>query len=535
LKLKVGFVNGKPSSYFDEFGQPTGIYLDVIKYIAEQENWDIEFVVEPWNILMEQLSEGSIDILLNMAVTREREKEYMFNEEAIYISWAEIITLYDSDIQSIPDLEGKRIATLRNAYYTDSDKGIISINELFHLNSDIKLFETTHEELKALQDFSVDAIVLSRLRATITVNEFDVKRSGIVFAPIQIRFGIYKDHRDARLIAEAIDRNIKIMKEDPQSEYYKSFDKHLGMSSTVFVSIPEWLNVSIYIGIIILIAVFVNGRYMKIQVNKRTKDLIAVNKELHQSEEQYRDLVEKSNIAISIRDLDGNRIYSNKNHASIFGYSAEDMRSKKINDLVHPDDLAMVTTNHKKHISGKNIPKYEFRGLKKDSSFVWLEVDGVPVVKDEAIIGVRSYFWDVTERKIADEALNNERDFNASIINSSPTFFVAVNKNDALKMINKSMLDALEYHKEEVIGKDYMTTFVPEEERSELSFVFNKLLKEETNLHNINKILSKNGKELLVEWYGKSIFNKNNEFEFFFGIGLDITEKNRLQEQLYQA
>ncbi|MFC1555084.1 PAS domain S-box protein [candidate division KSB1 bacterium] len=283
---------------------------------------------------------------------------------------------------------------------------------------------------------------------------------------------------------------------------------------------------------------------------KEIEEALSVNEEkfdktlelLIQSEKQFRDLVEKGNVAISMEDIDGNLTYSNANNAALYGYTVCELMTKKYSDVVHPDDLEKVQNNHKKRVAGKKVKRYEFRGLKKDGSIIWLDVDSVPVKEDGKIVGVRNYFWDITERKKADEALKSEKDFSTKLIDSSPAFFVAIDHRGFLKMISKSMLRALGYKKEEVLEKEYMSIFVPKKDRKKLAKVFNELTAKETSAYTVNRILSKNGKEFTTEWYGKSIFDNEGNFDYFFGVGMDISEKskaedekNKLQDQLFQA
>ncbi|GAJ21844.1 unnamed protein product, partial [marine sediment metagenome] len=45
----------------------------------------------------------------------------------------------------------------------------------------------------------------------------------------------------------------------------------------------------------------------------------------------------------------------------------------------------------------------------------------------------------------------------------------------------------------------------------------------------------KDGQELLVEWHGRSIFQKNGELDFFFGLGIDITERKKMEKHLKES
>lgn len=127
---------------------------------------------------------------------------------------------------------------------------------------------------------------------------------------------------------------------------------------------------------------------------------------LEESEERYRDLVEKAGIAILIDDREGNFKYVNKRYAELFGYSQEEFESQSIQTVVHPDDVDMVLQYHNSRIQGKRVPsRYEFKGVKKDGSFIHLEVDAKAIKKGKKIVGTRSYIWNITARKMAEEKL----------------------------------------------------------------------------------------------------------------------------------
>jgi len=134
------------------------------------------------------------------------------------------------------------------------------------------------------------------------------------------------------------------------------------------------------------------------------------------------------------------------------------------------------------------------------------------------------------EYKQAEEELRKERDFNKILIQTSPVFFVAINAYGKTLMMNETMLKTLGYTSEEVVGKDYLSTFVPKEDRAKLSQVFQELTKDNVPTLNENQVVAKNGQKLLVEWHGRPVFNANGDFDYFFGVGIDFTERKQAEE-----
>jgi len=57
-------------------------------------------------------------------------------------------------------------------------------------------------------------------------------------------------------------------------------------------------------------------------------------------------------------------------------------------------------------------------------------------------------------------------------------------------MMNRSLLDALEYTAEQIKGTDYLTNFVPEEDRMKLAKVFQEIIQKGNMTINENRIIS---------------------------------------------
>ena len=147
---------------------------------------------------------------------------------------------------------------------------------------------------------------------------------------------------------------------------------------------------------------------------------------------------------------------------------------------------------------------------------------------------VSSQITGTIERVRSEEELRAERDFSTSLIESSPVFFVTIGFDGTTFMMNNSMLQALGYNLNEIVGQDYLRSFVPEREHEMVSQVFAELGAGKSPF-NRNHVLTKDGQELLVEWHGKPVSRSGERMDFFFGIGIDITERIKIEERLRQA
>ena len=126
---------------------------------------------------------------------------------------------------------------------------------------------------------------------------------------------------------------------------------------------------------------------------------------VRESEERYRIAVEHSNdgVAIVLGEI---YIYVNKRLAEMFGYkSVQDVMNRNITLTIHPDDRERVLSiNHMRQRGGAVADRYEFKGVRKDGTIVYIEVSATPIVyKGESSSLV--YLRDITARKELEEKL----------------------------------------------------------------------------------------------------------------------------------
>jgi len=140
--------------------------------------------------------------------------------------------------------------------------------------------------------------------------------------------------------------------------------------------------------------------YIDGTIEDRT-DRMKASRELLESRELYRSLVEKANVGIVTDDVEGNITYFNKKFAELLGYSQKEMTELTYKDIFHPEQIEIIQEYHNKRIKGQESPSnYEIRGIKRDGSFIYLAIAVDHVVDDDFnIVGTRAFLWDVTERK----------------------------------------------------------------------------------------------------------------------------------------
>ncbi|GAB6270871.1 MAG: hypothetical protein STSR0003_07110 [Smithella sp.] len=266
-----------------------------------------------------------------------------------------------------------------------------------------------------------------------------------------------------------------------------------------------------------------------------------VEETLQKSEERYRSLVENADEAILVIQ-DGIIKFVNTRAIESFGYSVQEFLSIPVFELVHPEDRNAVIERYLQKINGDTTPTHHtYRSIHKGGHIVWIDISSV-LIDWEGRPATLNLITDITERKQAEEKLREsqerllkEQKFTQLLLDTSPAFIVAIDFDGKTLMMNRSLLDALEYTAEQIKGTDYLTNFVPEEDRMKLAKVFQEIIQKGNMTINENHIISRSGRIYLVEWHGRSVTREKGSSNIFVGVGLDITDRKNSMDQLRKA
>ncbi len=287
------------------------------------------------------------------------------------------------------------------------------------------------------------------------------------------------------------------------------------------------------------------GRIVRVSAFHDITEYKLMEDKLRKREQQLRDTAE--NIPGVIYQFyaqpDGNigLHYISESAQKIFGLNSNSEGFfQRFSERVAPECLESFIESITEAMSAVKAWHYEGRFIKESGESIWFIGLSSPV-KSEREILFNGVMLDITEQKQAEEALrvseeqySKEQKFKQLLLDSSPAFIVAIGFDGKTMMMNQALLDTLEYTKEEITGADYLTTFVPEEDRITLGVVFQKIIQDGNVTVNENRIISSSGKKYLVEWHVRPSIH-NGGLGFFLGLGIDITARKRAEDFLRES
>lgn len=250
---------------------------------------------------------------------------------------------------------------------------------------------------------------------------------------------------------------------------------------------------------------------------------------------QYRSLVETTGTGYVILDNDGRVVTANQEYLRLCGRSTlDEIQGRPVTDWTAPHDLERNARAVEQCIREGQVRGLEIDYLKPDGTIQPVEINASVIPSGPGQI-ILTLCRDITGRRTAEKALKKEHEFSQLLLDTSPAFFVTIGEDGRTITMNKAMIDALEYSPEEIRGADYLTTFVPEEDRQVLAGVFRDIVCNGKATITENRIISRSGKVYLVEWHGHPMKHEDKMLAVFFSVGIDITARKNAEHALKES
>lgn len=264
--LRVGVYENPPLIFMDAEGQARGLVLDILTYVADQEDWQIEIVPCEWPRCLAQLEAGDIDLLGAIAFSEERNQRFDFTTEALITNWGQVYTRPNAQIDSLLDLNGKTLSVVRDDIYLPAIQELL---QSFDISVSFVEVDTYPAVFALLQDGGADAGVVNRLFASQFAKNDDLHETAILFHPIEVRYAATKgEHED---VLAALDRHLYALKADENSLYYHSFTHWFGGAESRHI--PPYLVWGGLLAAGLALVFLVASLMLRIRVQVKTREL----------------------------------------------------------------------------------------------------------------------------------------------------------------------------------------------------------------------------------------------------------------------
>jgi PAS domain S-box-containing protein len=254
---------------------------------------------------------------------------------------------------------------------------------------------------------------------------------------------------------------------------------------------------------------------------------------LRESEERFRATFNQAAVGMVHVKPDGRLLRMNQKCCDIFGYTVEELKTKTIADITHPDDLE-TSMNHIQRLREGKIDSYtlEKRYIRKDRSTVWVDLT-VSKVVDEG--GRPSFFVgvieDITERKAAEQALRFSEARYRTLYRDNPIMIATLDADWTMLAVNPACAAQLGYEMEELENQSVLKLF-HEDDRAAVAEQLQQCLEAPEQVHRWQfRKVRKDGGLLWVDELAQAAYDLTGAVNIMV-VCQDITERRRAQEEI---
>jgi len=257
--------------------------------------------------------------------------------------------------------------------------------------------------------------------------------------------------------------------------------------------------------------------------------------ERKRANELFHLLVESSPNGMLMVDENGTILMVNRQIEQLFGYDRTELTGQSVEVLVpqrvrsaHAGDRAEYIAHSELRAMGKGRDLY---GIRKDGQEFPLEISLNPIQTSNGKRVLASVV-DISERKLAEQALQKERDFIDAVLETAGALVVVLDREGRILRFNRACEVTTGYSSEEVMGRHVWDLFIIPDEVVGVKALFEQLQSGVPRNDYENYWMGKDGVLRRISWSNTVIADSSGKVDYVVSSGIDITDLKSIQEQL---
>lgn len=530
--VKVGYHNYNPLSFKDTGNNPAGFFVDIIRHIASNEEWDLTFIHGTLQEGLERLDKGELDLLLCTGYSEKLAEKYDVTSEVIVTDWGVVYRKRNQRINTIMDLDGKRVGIRKGGIVSESFKELV---RQFNINVTIVDSETTEDLFSDRSLESVDAVVSGNLISFTLADEKKFVRTPINFTPTKLVIAAPKNKNPGLIMA--LDRRIKALKDDKESFYYRKFDEITEHQHKNSSPLLLW-GLALLGGALLISCAFVIT--LTRIVRRKTEGLKMYSRELESREEQFRLAMMASRDGIWDWNILSGEVYFSPGYFRVIGYEPDELPHELSTwmDRVHPDDLDRILKSNTDCIEGiVETFSAEFRMLSKQGNWIWVLSRGAAVQRlndgrATRVIGTHS---DITALVEARNALSESEGRLKLATTAAHLGIWDWNLVNGNLVWDDTVFEIYGISRSDyAVNKRVFETSIHEEDRQEVISKLNNAIAAEEFYENEYRVVRPDGSIRIIKTFA-AIIRENGQAVRVIGMDKDVTKRRMLEQQIRQT
>ncbi len=232
-----------------------------------------------------------------------------------------------------------------------------------------------------------------------------------------------------------------------------------------------------------------------------------------------------------------NEVFFSSMWKKMLGYADDEMTAdlSEWDKRIHPDDKEPVYTDMNNHLAGKTEYYYnEHRLLCKDGTYKWILVRGkvIELTKEGKPLRFVGTHSDITERKLAEEKLKQQKQFLRNLINTVPSLIFVKDWEGKFVLVNQATADIYETTIKDLEGKTYADFNLNRQEVEQFMAADRKVLTTRQPIFIPEETVTGPGKTRFFQTIKTPLLSDEGKAELLLGVAVDITERNQAEKTL---
>jgi diguanylate cyclase (GGDEF)-like protein/PAS domain S-box-containing protein len=246
------------------------------------------------------------------------------------------------------------------------------------------------------------------------------------------------------------------------------------------------------------------------------------------SNEVYKQLIEEiANIAIFATDEERVVLEWNKACESLYGYSAKEALGKRLEDLIVPQHLKTLFIREFQEAkeSEKPLSAIEVEYRKKDNSMVLVNANTLFITENN-VKKFYAFTIDVSKRQ---SISSMQEIINKKVASEDKLIVISFDKKNKINAFNHFAQEMTGYKEHDVLGRDFVTLFVPESYQGKVRRDLLGLNKDRRAQLTFNfPIICNNGDKKIIKWE-KVVKSKKADEDIVLLVGIDSIGDEKLE------
>jgi PAS domain S-box-containing protein len=282
------------------------------------------------------------------------------------------------------------------------------------------------------------------------------------------------------------------------------------------------------------VAVWEDDKFAGVQGTARgLNEQERLERELAQSQERYRFLVENSPDVVFATDPDGHFTFISEAIEIMTGYPPSELVGQHFSLLVQPESMAVAGDRWQKLVADPATQQVaELTLIGRDGRITPVEVHSIGITgPDGKFAGIHGSTRDTSERERLQREIRDSEERYRYLVSSSPDLVWVTNADGILTFVSDTVDSMLGMTASELVGRPYWEAFAPEVRR-EVEVRFKWLSRHPTSVQRSRlPFRHADGHDVLVEINGIGMVS-DGRFVGAHGAARDVSDRDRLERDL---